>query len=258
MYWKFGIAIEQTGLTGPEATNYESVVKMHLDWIEATDVGKALFHAIGRNILDAAPANLATFRGTTDMGTAPRGVLIQPYTGGACNAAELRSLVNYSPYIFNGTGPCGHYVQSIVTNRGMLPSEVLFHELVHALRDAAGHGNRTAPLGGGLSGYGDTEEFIAVVVTNIFMTDPTNKYGTGIQVGLRRDHGFGKMTPNLADSLGFFSSSRNTFNRIDRFCKDDPWFTKKLAGTRAAFNPIAAYYNNTNDVRNRSSSALAA
>ena len=39
MYWKYGIAIEQVGLTGHEATNYESVVKMQLGWIEATDVG---------------------------------------------------------------------------------------------------------------------------------------------------------------------------------------------------------------------------
>ena len=43
MYWKYGIAIEQRGLIGPEALNYIPVVKMQLGWIDKTDVGKLLF-----------------------------------------------------------------------------------------------------------------------------------------------------------------------------------------------------------------------
>ena len=49
MYWNYGIAVEQIGLIGAEALNYESVVRMQLAWIDATDVGKLLFRAIARN-----------------------------------------------------------------------------------------------------------------------------------------------------------------------------------------------------------------
>ena len=256
MYWKWGIAIEQSQLTGPEAKNYESVVRMHLEWIEATAVGQVLLQGIARNVLNGNAANLAPFKGSVQPGYPTRGVLIQPYLLNKCNATEGSSVVSYTPYTFQyRRGPCGDHLRSILTNRGILPSEILFHELVHALRDAAGHGNRQARLGGGLTDYHNLEELIAVVVTNMFMTDPTNRYGTGVQVGMRRSHHhFAKLEVDLSDSVGFFASSANMFSMIDQFCREDGWFTKKLADTKAAFNPLAIYYHQPQQARQRSSS----
>ena len=165
---------------------------------------------------------------------------------------EGNSTVAYSPWL---QGPCSRIWTRITRNRGTLPHEVLFHELVHALRDAAGHGNSLSPLSGGLRGYDNTEELIAVVVTNIYMTDPTNKKAD--RVGLRRDHGFGTLNPALSDSLEFFASSQDSYNRIDQFCREDAWFTQKLAETKAAFNPIAVYYHDQAAARNKSASASA-
>src|SRR5438876_12018527 len=68
MYWKYGIAVEQIGLTGAEAANYEGVVKMQLSWIDDTNVGKLLFRAIARQALDAPPHQLANFHGAAQPG----------------------------------------------------------------------------------------------------------------------------------------------------------------------------------------------
>ena len=62
MYWSYGIAVEQIGLTGSEATHYESLVRTILSvGIDTTDVGKLLFRAIARQVLDSPPHLLAKF-----------------------------------------------------------------------------------------------------------------------------------------------------------------------------------------------------
>lgn len=250
MYWNYGIAVEQIGLIGAEAQNYESVVRMQLAWIDATDVGKLLFRAIARNVLEARSHHLAKFNTPPQPGIPTRGVLVRPYLGGLCNAQEGNSTVWYTPYL---QGPCGHLWTDVTLNRGMLPHEVLFHELVHALRDAAGHGTSLAPLTGGLAGYRNTEELIAVVVTNIFMTDPSNARSD--RVGLRKDHGFGKLESSRENALEFFRSSHDAFHRIEQFCREDRWFTERLAETKATYNPVMVYYHFQTAARKASNSA---
>ena len=46
----------------------------------------------------------------------------------------------------------------------------------------------------------------------------------------------------MAKSFTFFRSSVSTYRLVERFCKENPAFTKNLAEVKAAFNPIAAYY----------------
>ena len=214
MYWRYGIGVEQaaatadpadydvprTRFTGPAGANYESVVRMHLSWIDETDVGRLLDRAIAREVLPGNKDNLAEFQTPVEAGAPTHGVLVQPYTEGDCNAEEQSAVVSYSPYsIF---GPCFKRLKSVTTNRGVYPWEVLFHELTHALRDASGFGDPT-PLGGGLKRYGNNEEFIAVLVTNIYMSDSSNKRAD--HVGLRKDHkDHHKMQGYLASSLDFF------------------------------------------------------
>ncbi len=253
MYWKYGIAIEQEGLTGPAATNYIPVVKMYLSWLEQTEVGNLLFRAIAREILDAPGALLTKFKTPAQPGFPTRGVRIVPYLGGDCNAEEAGGEVSFSPGSF--LGPCWRTMLRVTKNRGLYPQELLFHELVHALRDVSGYGNSLAPLSGGLVGYGDTEEFIAILVTNILMSDPTNKRADGL--GLRRDHGKGKLHPWLSDSLDFYRSSRDTFKLIDEFCSENDWFAEKLSEIKTTFNPLTVYYNDQDKARETSRSVVA-
>ena len=120
--------------------------------------------------------------------------------------------------------------------------------------DADGNRAYVSPSICQVLGY-TTEELIAVVVTNIFMTDPSNTRSD--RVGLRRDHGFGKLESARSDSLAFFRSSQNAFNRIEQFCREDRWFTERLAETRATYNPVMVYYQFQTAARKASSSTEA-
>jgi len=194
---------------------------------------------------------LAEFKDPRSPGEPDYGVLIQPYVDGDSDEAEENyTVVSFTPYVCGGR--CYRQLRNVTRNRGYYPWETLFHELVHAFREAAGFG-WFKRLSGGLAGYDSREEFIAVLVTNIYMSDPTNKRAD--HVGLRRDHAdFRKLEPELSDSLGFFQSSEDTFVQVEQFCRENLWFTKHLAEVKATFNPIAAYYHNPDEARKRSKS----
>jgi hypothetical protein len=83
------------------------------------------------------------------------------------------------------------------------------------------------------------EKFIAVIVTDIYITDPSNKsHGR-----LRRDYlSFKTLEPDLDQSFTFFHSSVSIYYLVERFCRENPAFTKDLAQVKASFNPIAAFY----------------
>lgn len=248
---QYGLSIAATGLGGGQAVAYVHNVRKHLSWIDGTKVGRLLLKAIAWHVRNN-PGNLAG------------GVMtIQPYTGADCNATVNNSTntatgwsqptVNYSPGVFNHGAACHAQLKKAATNRGLYPDEILFHELVHGLRGAAAR-FRGLPVSGGLAGYNGTEEFIAVLATNIYVSDPSN----GSKTGLRRDHtGFAKLEPALAGSLDFFRSSKNAFTLVDQFCKENPAFTKWLSEVKAPFNPIAAYYGDQAKAQRYSNSAVA-
>ena len=248
---QYGINIAPAGLAGGQAVSYEHNVRKHLSWIDGTKVGRLLLKAISWHVRNN-PGNLAG------------GVLtIQPYTGTDCNATANNATttgtgwsqptVSYSPGVFHHSGACYTQLTKATTNRGLYPDEFLFHELVHALRGASAR-FRGFPATGGLSGYDGTEEFIAVLTTNIYVSDPSN----GSKTGLRKDHhGFAKLEPGLSGSLTFFRSSKNAFALVDQFCKENPAFTKWISEVKAPFNPIAAYYGDKAKAQQMSSGAVA-
>jgi hypothetical protein len=174
-------------------------------------------------------------------------VLLVPYPGQDGNAQEWwwgnsskdnHSMVRFTPT--NGRSPCGAEIRK--KQPASLPHEVLFHELVHSLRRISGKMHRFSLWGNGtLSGQGNNEEFIAIMVTNIFISDVTNAYKTG----LRDDWlSHSPLDPALAESYRFFALGTKAFNLIATFCDDNPGFTQMLSKVRAHFNPIAAYYKN--------------
>jgi len=147
-------------------------------------------------------------------------------------------MVRFTPT--NGRSPCGAEIRK--KQPASLPHEMLFHELVHSLRRISGKMHRFSLWGNGtLSGQGNNEEFIAIMVTNIFISDVTNAYKTG----LRDDWlSHSPLDPALAESYRFFALGTKAFNLIATFCDDNPGFTQMLSKVRAHFNPIAAYYKN--------------
>jgi hypothetical protein len=166
-------------------------------------------------------------------------VLLMPYEGNDCNAEEdgvtrgsQQSVVLFTP---------GTKASCCSTGKpATLPHEILVHELVHALRRASGHLHKHM-LRNKIQPFTNSEEFIAILVTNIFISDVTNHHKTA----LRANHqGHAPLDPELADSFRFFSLGTTAFNIIATFCEENGGFTRMLSTVPARFNPIAAYYKN--------------
>lgn len=117
---------------------------------------------------------------------------------------------------------------------GSAPDEVLYHELVHAQRGAA-RIHDPSRLGSDLSRYTNMEEFLAVVLANVYIS---NK-GKG---GLRAGHnGHEPLEKNLAGSVSFYKSSPEVLAIITRFSKDDPFFYQRISDVKTGFNPFWAH-----------------
>jgi hypothetical protein len=129
--------------------------------------------------------------------------------------------------------------------------ETLFHELVHALRQVTRTGGKKAPLNGGLRDHDNFEEFIAVLVTNIYAS-------ANGKTGLRGGHrGYRPLPGALEDSFGFFEISTLSFPLIEHFCDVNESFCKPLSEVEATFNPIAAFYQDAAKARRLSEGAKA-
>jgi hypothetical protein len=87
----------------------------------------------------------------------------------------------------------------------------------------------------------NNEEFIAVLCTNIYVSDRTNRIKTGLRAGHR---GFGAMSAADAMRFGLFASSRGAFGLVKQFCADHPIFSKALSDQLpdVEYNPIADFY----------------
>jgi len=219
---EYNINVNPVGLAAAAGATYKNKVTEHLTWIYRTKVGKILLDCIRFH---------------------HKPVEIRPYTGGDCNArgggenagGNFRGFVSYSPDTFSLHGACSATHSN--PNRGLYWDEILFHELVHVFRNVSGKWNQTS-LTGGLTQYDDTEEFVAVMVTNIYISDRTNK----IKSGLRRDHqGFNPLEPDFEKPWGFFASGMQTFMLVRDFIKDNHGFSIMVAHVDSPFNPIADF-----------------
>ena len=219
----YGIKIDPVGLVEPAASTYKRKVREHLTWIHATKMGLNLLRAIKYHGLP---------------------VEIEPYTGGDCNATggwrtvggSRQGIAHYSPDTFSLHGACP--AKKTKPNKGLYWDEILFHELVHVLRGVSSKFAKRV-LGGGLYRYKDSEEFFAVMITNIYISDPTNR----IKSGLRGEHrGFNGLHPDYAVPWGFFAASREVFPLVKQFVNENHGFSTMVANTEAEFNPIADYY----------------
>ena len=142
-------------------------------------------------------------------------------------------VIRFSPTMFGfgATGACASFAGA----PGASPSQVLFHELAHACRSAAGAFNRRPTIAGSAS-YTNMEEFFAVVLSNVLIADPT--FSTSNRT-LRADHaGFQPLAPVLSTSRGFISHIPNR-NKMPELIDSDPELTRALAGVRSWFNPFA-------------------
>src|SRR5262249_53425930 len=130
------------------------------------------------------------------------------------------------------------------------PHETLFHELVHALRQVW-RTRWTDATFGGLTDQTDVEEFIAVLVTNIYASANGKKI-------LRAAHVSHKpLDTSFADSFGVFQLSRMTVPLVEYFCTANKGFCDDLAKVDACFNPIRAFKQDPEKARRYAHNARA-
>jgi len=139
--------------------------------------------------------------------------------------------IKFSPSIYGQAGcyPEGTY--------GSKSDEVLFHEMIHALRMMQGKYN-TIPTGDRFYGYENEEEFLAIIVTNVYMS------ANGVDNdGLRGGHdGHYALQPPLNTSAGFLADPTNRkLMNIYRLAWADTFLA--IARVDAAFNPFRELMN---------------
>jgi hypothetical protein len=171
-------------------------------------------------------------------------ITLIPYEGGDCNAQEgpaSKAAPDISVVLFSprpkGTA-CTNHRES--ETGAILPHESLHHELVHSLRRISGKFKRFA-LSGKLDLFHTNEEFYAILATNIYISDRSNRHKSN----LRMDHaGHERLEARYESSYRYFQLGTKAYNLIAKFCTDHPDYSKQLAAIRANFNPLAAYYAN--------------
>lgn len=235
--YNFNIVIEGTGLPATRAEDYVTNTRQVLQRIFGVETGKVLLNAMKKS-------GYWTY--------------IKPYDGrlGPCNARFASGKTGehkWSDVFFtpNSTSasPCAAALNNEKFNRGKLDHELLHHELVHSLRHLAAHYHTGGPVLGndGMLLYGakDThiasanEELYAILITNIFVTDPSNKLEKS---GLRANwKTYEPLHRDYSDSFGFFQSGPTMHANVQMLCNDLKDYCSALAAIPATFNPIAAF-----------------
>jgi Effector protein len=162
--------------------------------------------------------------------------------------AGTGATISFNPEIYKVGGVCetkhlemgGIHIQS---------HETLLHELVHAFRKVSGK-LKQIPLGKGLAFYNTNEEFNAVLVQGIYASERRTP------VRASHFHHF-EIDKKLNGSLKFFQASTEAFQYVEKFCLENPGFTKGFININAPFNPINAYYQDKEVARQFSKSATA-
>ncbi len=134
---------------------------------------------------------------------------------------------------------------------GSLGDEVLFHEMIHALRENLGlhHGTLTVhnPVD---KCYDNDEEFYAILATNIYMSEKTKNcqrlcanhhpLRVGSQIEMANLLFTGRVD-DFADPKIFYREYRED---LRGFCQEMSSFALGLADSPAPFNPLRELYDN--------------
>jgi hypothetical protein len=234
---QYFFTINPVGLTESAANRYVRQVHEHLRWIHRTTSGRILLNCIAR---PEFPVEIRPHARVECNATG--GSELVPLAGAVLTSSSvprtLRGMVTYTPGYFGHAGVCA--TTQGANRSGRLFDEILFHELVHVFRTATGKWNQAPALGFGMRQYTDNEEFIAVLCTNIYISDRSNKIKTNLRAGHR---GYGAMSATDAKRFALFASSSTALPLIKQFCADHPIFSKAITEqlSDVEYNPIADF-----------------
>lgn len=197
--------VRADGLSDKKATQYESTLVGMLRSFEAFRAGQALMRG---------------FRFYN------RPVLVYPYDGkkGKCNAhgggdhgGLFPSRISITPQMFNGASSCFPADAASAS-----PHEVLFHELVHTLRSAAGKWGTWSAI---------AEEAAAITVANVFSSEMNHN--------LRDPWAPKSVAAVRVDPVAFMHVNTEL---MTNFYRQMPEFFRWVAEVNVPWNPIRLYY----------------
>jgi hypothetical protein len=215
-------------------------------WDSTVSDGDQWFRSVENNLrkIVTAKSGIALMNASLDSGT---WIAVEPLNWNECNAhggfllevqpstgRTFTGKVKFDPALFQQGSRCFQVKLGSKYSHGGQPDEVFFHELIHAIRGSISH--QKVPLNGGLWRYGDTEEFFAVVVTNIYISEKGTK-GSGLRGGER---GKISLESYFSDSFCFFASSSQILPRMLEFKKQHEQLFTDLSVINTSFNPIKA------------------
>lgn len=205
----------------PTALKYFADVKRELDRIKASQAGRILIDCL-------------SFHKKT--------IYIMHPDEDRCNAVEEKIGDNQSMVMFSPAFLSKCSAELPATDRSStLPHERLHHELVHALRRVSKKNNPRRISGQRLPAFGDTEEFIAIMATNIFISDVSNRHKTSMR-GAWINHP--KLEAEHDQSFTFYSLDVGVYPIMESFCDENRGYAGMLSQVRAHFNPVAAFIKN--------------
>ncbi len=175
--------------------------------------------------------------------------------GGPRPQVKFGGVVKFNADVFHLGGRCVQMKNGPihVHKPGQRYDEVFFHELIHARRGALGLRAPDA-FTGGMFRFTNLEEFLAVLVTNVYISDVTNKPSRFLRAG-HTSHNV--LENSLSGSIAFYKVSTQAFATMEKLEQQENKLFHDLAKVKAWFNPFWAFVRSPNEVKNASRSDLA-
>jgi hypothetical protein len=236
-------------LPANKRANYDSAIyRIVAGQIYPTQMGRILVQAIDRaraHLLRIAPyfpknANDLNAFAAPDSADAN----LRTLANGTLQAGRgANSTIRFAPDLFAAfvSRQQGH-----LHDAGAMPHEVLYHEMVHSLRQMLGLAEQIR-LG---ANFDNTEEFYAILLANIYISERNNSLAPANQEDLRADHhssesifeqlrnGSEMLNRNSRDLSGDFLRIPGNATVINRLIAEQPTFCSQVAGVNCGFNPI--------------------
>lgn len=232
----------------PDATQasfYETQVASILDNIKATVAGQVLLREITSMPMGKSVRIIPIAFGTQDARTIPAD------TAGSVPSGETLAFPNSAPVVGTGAGSNVTVRYDMMTwltkalqtgqVQNLMPDDVLVHELLHALRMQAGK-IRLLDMGNASHNqkYGNREEFLAMMVADIYVSERNAKYGANqaLRANIGPVSGFQAMSN--AEAAAFYLAHKDA---IDRFSNEMTGLVhgggaQGLIHSPARFNPL--------------------
>jgi hypothetical protein len=231
--------IDGSSLTAPESEHYEYDVNGVVMTMKLSLVGDALLNSLTRDVwivphyesgqnaaavpIDRLASEVAGQQSHSCLTGQPKADASGKPVIGTGSGSESR--IHFTPGEFLSNSTAGG--QSSKIEIAMRRDEVLFHEMVHSLRQTFGVMDCTAHA----DGYDTRDEVWAVMTTNV--------YCSAFRRPLRKNHqGFDLLTDS--EAKGFYKKYESM---IERMCRELPYFTRTVGQIDyIRFNPFREYY----------------